>query len=135
MAVRGRGSSPAVTGAGQPDGGVEGSSVRARPALALAAVVPLLGVPAAHALPDRVPDRAPAHGARSATEPDVPADPPFSIDPEQVRAEAVDCVAVPDAPADVDAVVLVHGTGTSATRSTPGTTSCASPRRASPTAS
>jgi triacylglycerol lipase len=50
-----------------------------------------------------------AHATTTGTE---PADPAFSIDPV-VAAQAVDCI-VPDgavAP-DVDAVVLVHGTGT-----------------------
>ena len=41
------------------------------------------------------------------------ADPPFSIDPELVAETAVECVepATPAAP-DADAVLLVHGTGT-----------------------
>lgn len=82
-----------------------------RPALVLAAVTTLIGIPAAQALPGQLPDRAPAHGVRGAAEPEA-ADPPFSIDPVAVAAESVDCVAVEGAPADVDAVVLVHGTGT-----------------------
>lgn len=72
-------------------------------------------MPLAHAAPGNggPPDHAPAHGVRgaAATEP-VAEDPPFSIDAERARAESVDCTDVPDAPSDVDAVVLVHGTGT-----------------------
>jgi triacylglycerol lipase len=53
---------------------------------------------------------APVVHASTVTE--TPADPAFSIDPE-AAAQAVDCI-VPEEPvaADVDAVVLVHGTGT-----------------------
>ena len=83
--------------------------MRLRSAVLVAALTTLVGVPVAHAVPERVPDHAPALGVRSAA---PEADPPFSIDAEQVRRDAVDCVAVDGAPADVDAVVLVHGTGT-----------------------
>lgn len=44
---------------------------------------------------------------------DGPTDPPLTVDAEQVAAEAVDCTSPPGgAAADVDAVLLVHGTGT-----------------------
>lgn len=83
--------------------------MRLRSVVLVAALVTLIGIPAAHAVPDRLPGHAPAPGLRSAA---AAADPPFSIDPEQVRQEAVDCVAVDGAAPDVDAVVLVHGTTT-----------------------
>lgn len=78
--------------------------MRLRSALLVAALATLIGVPVAHA----VPDHARANGLRAATV----EDPPFSIDPEQVRQDAVDCVPVEGAAPDVDAVVLVHGTST-----------------------
>ena len=78
--------------------------MRLRSVTLVAALGTLIGVPVAHA----VPDQARAHGVRAA----ATEDPPFSIDPEQAREDAVDCVAVEGAGGDVDAVVLVHGTTT-----------------------
>lgn len=49
--------------------------------------------------------------AHAGSEPAAAGDPAYSIDADRARQEAVDCVAVPDAAGDVDAVVLVHGTG------------------------
>lgn len=83
--------------------------MRLRSVVLVAALATLIGVPAAHAVPERLPDHAPAPGARGQ---ERAADPAFSIDSEQVRRDAVDCVAVEGAPVDVDAVVLVHGTTT-----------------------
>lgn len=73
-------------------------------AVALAALGTVALAPLAQAAPGGVPGR-PA-GAR------VAADPPLTIDAEAARREAVDCVDFADAPADADAVVLVHGTFT-----------------------
>jgi triacylglycerol lipase len=91
--------------------------VRRLHALAAATLVlSVAGLPLAHAAPGKggPPDHAPAHGVRAGTPTETAAeDPPFSIDAERARAESVACTAFADAPADVDAVVLVHGTGTS----------------------
>jgi triacylglycerol lipase len=86
--------------------------VRRRPVL-LAAALAALAVPAVHAVA-APPDQAPAKGLRGHVAPAEPveADPTWSIDPAVVAAESVDCVTYPDAPADADAVVLVHGTST-----------------------
>lgn len=74
-------------------------------AVALAALSSLGLAPLAQAAPGGVPGRP---GQQRA----VAADPPLSIDADAVRRDAVDCVDFPDAPADADAVVLVHGTFT-----------------------
>lgn len=78
--------------------------MRLRSVVLAATLTTLIGVPVAHA----VPDHARAHGLRAA----AGEDPPFSIDAEQVRRDAVDCTPVEGAAGDVDAVVLVHGTST-----------------------
>jgi triacylglycerol lipase len=90
--------------------------VRRRHLLAAASLlIAVAGAPLAHAAPGNAgpPDHAPAHGFRQnlAAQP-VAEDPPFSIDAERARTESVDCTEVPEAAPDVDAVVLVHGTGT-----------------------
>lgn len=73
-------------------------------AVALVALGTVALAPLAQAAPGGVPGRPGA--AR------VAADPPLTIDAEAARREAVDCVDFADAPADADAVVLVHGTFT-----------------------
>jgi len=84
--------------------------VRRRLALTAAALA-ALALPAAHAIA-APPDRAPAKGHRDRIPAATEADPAWSIDPDRVAAESVACTDFPDAPADADAVVLVHGTGT-----------------------
>lgn len=87
--------------------------MRTRSAVLAVAALAALTVPAVQAVA-APPDHAPAKGLRGeadAAEPDE-ADPAWSIDPVAVAAESVACVTFDDAPADADAVVLVHGTGT-----------------------
>jgi len=85
--------------------------VRPRSAIVAAAALVALTVPAVQAVA-APPEHAPANGLRSRAAASEAADPPFSIDPVRVAEESVDCVTFDDAPADADAVVLVHGTST-----------------------
>lgn len=79
--------------------------------LTLAVAALALTVPAVHAVA-APPDGAPAKGLRDRAASPVAADPAWTVDPAVVAAESVDCVTYGDAPADADAVVLVHGTST-----------------------